>query len=115
MVRGKLWFRCAAVHDPVTPMIVGPARIGWEAKKRKIDLTIERPFSGEELVKRMKGWITIDPARVIEVVKQYGKMKVLDEKELVVEMENDDNATGLDHALHEVFGDQIDLEIIKKT
>ena len=42
MVRGKIWFRCAVVHDPVCPKIVNPALIGWEAKYRKIDLLIER-------------------------------------------------------------------------
>src|SRR4030065_2971487 len=38
MLRAKLWFRCAAMHDPVTPMIVQPAIIGWEANKRRGDL-----------------------------------------------------------------------------
>ena len=59
MIRAKLWFRCAAMHDPVTPMVAQPALVGWEAKKRRVDLTIERAFNGEELVKRMKGWVTI--------------------------------------------------------
>ena len=30
MIRARLWFRCAAVHDPVTPVIVSPAVIGWD-------------------------------------------------------------------------------------
>jgi hypothetical protein len=47
MVRGKIWFRCAVVHDPVTPMVVQPALIGWEAKQRNIDLVIERAFKGD--------------------------------------------------------------------
>jgi hypothetical protein len=38
-------------------MVVQPALIGWEAKYRQIDLTIERAFKGDELVRRMKGWI----------------------------------------------------------
>ena len=46
MVRAKLWFRCAAMHDQVTPVIVQPALIGWEAKQRRVDLHIERAFSG---------------------------------------------------------------------
>ena len=25
MIRAKLWFRCAAMHDPVTPKVVQPA------------------------------------------------------------------------------------------
>ena len=79
MIRAKLWFRCAAMHDPVTPMVAQPALVGWEAKKRRVDLTIERAFNGEELVKRMKGWVTTDPYKVIEVVSKYGKLKVLDD------------------------------------
>jgi hypothetical protein len=87
MIRAKLWFRCAAMHDPVTPMVVQPALIGWEAKKRRVELQIERAFSGEELVRRMKGWVTADPSKVIEVVERFGKLKVLDDRELVIEME----------------------------
>ena len=37
MIRAKLWFRCTAMHDPVTPVIVRPAVIGWEAKRRNAD------------------------------------------------------------------------------
>ena len=55
MIRAKLWFRCAAMHDPVTPVVVQPAVIGWEAKQRTVELKIERAFNGEELVHRMKG------------------------------------------------------------
>ena len=35
MVRAKLWLRCAAMHDPVTPTLVQPAVVGWEAKRRR--------------------------------------------------------------------------------
>ena len=55
MIRAKIWFRCAAVHDPISPIIVHPSIIGWEAKQRQIDLTIERAFKGDELLRRMKG------------------------------------------------------------
>jgi hypothetical protein len=34
------------MHDPVTPTIVKPAVIGWEAKDRRVDLTIDRAFQG---------------------------------------------------------------------
>ncbi|HSB04397.1 MAG TPA: hypothetical protein VLK23_04325, partial [Thermodesulfobacteriota bacterium] len=87
MIRAKLWFRCAAMHDPVTPTIVQPASIGWEAKKRRVDLQIERAFTGEELVRRMKGWVTVDPLKVIEIVNRSGRLKVLDDRELVIEFE----------------------------
>jgi hypothetical protein len=115
MLRAKLWFRCAAMHDPVTPMVAQPALVGWEAKKRRVDLTIERAFTGEELVKRMKGWVTTDPYKVIEIVKQYGKLKVLDDRELVIEMEKEDNFKGLANALLEAFGTEVDIEMVKKT
>ncbi|NIR13235.1 MAG: hypothetical protein GWN86_04500, partial [Desulfobacterales bacterium] len=62
--------------------------IGWDAKERKVELQIERAFTGEELVKRMKGWITVDPSRVIDVIGQYGRLKVLDDRDLVVELED---------------------------
>ena len=114
MVRAKLWFRCAAMHDPVTPMVAQPARVGWEAKRRRVDLTIERSFNGEELVKRMKGWVTTDPNKVIEVVKKYGKLKVIDDRELVIEAEKEDDMMALNRELGEVFGGEVDVEIVKR-
>ncbi|MBA4419208.1 MAG: hypothetical protein C0392_15070 [Syntrophus sp. (in: bacteria)] len=115
MIRAKLWFRCAAMHDPVTPMVAQPALVGWEAKKRRVDLTIERAFNGEELIRRMKGWVTTDPVQVIEVVKRFAKMKVLDDRELVLEMENPDDCDKLNQALKETFGGEVDAELIRKT
>jgi hypothetical protein len=96
-------------------MVVQPARIGWEAKNRQIDLTIERAFNGEELVRRMKGWITVDPSKVIEVVREFGRLKVLDDKELVIEMEDVASFDGLQKALYDAFGDGLDVELIQKT
>ncbi len=114
MVRAKLWFRCAAMHDPVTPMVVQPSLVGWEAKKRKVDLTIERAFNGEELIRRMKGWVTTDPQQVIEVVKKYGKLKVLDDRELVVVFENEEDAKKLNDELLDAFKGEVDVELIKR-
>jgi len=96
--------------DPVTPVIVQPAVIGWDAKKRKVDLTIERPFKGEELVMRMKGWVTSDVKEVVDVVKKHGYLKVLDDRDLVVEMETDKAFEGLAQDLKTHFQDQVDLE-----
>jgi len=110
LIRARLWFRCAAVHDPVTPCVVRPAVIGWKAKKREVDLTIERAFSGEELVKRMKGWITVDPKKAVEMVQRYGFLKVLDDEDLFVELENEEDFVRLEQDLREAFGDQADLE-----
>jgi len=115
MVRAKLWFRCAAMHDPVTPMVAQPALVGWEAKKRRVDLTIERAFNGEELVRRMKGWVTTDPQQVIDVVKKYGKLKVLDDRELVIVLEKEEDVNKLNNALLDAFGGEVDVETIKKA
>jgi len=112
MIRTKLWFTCAAMHDPVTPVIVKPALIGWDAKKRDVDLTIERAFNGDELVLRMKGWVTVDVKKVIEIVKRYGFLKVLDERDLVVEVETEKDLEALNREILEAFGDQLNLETI---
>ncbi len=113
MIRAKLWLRCAAMHDPVTPVLVQPAIIGWDAKKRKVDLTIERPFKGDELLLRMKGWVTTDVQKVVEVVKKHGFLKLLDERELVIEMESEHDFENLSRELQEFFQGEADLELIK--
>jgi len=113
MIRAKLWFRCAAMHDPVTPVIVKPALIGWDAKRRQVDLTIERAFKGDELVMRMKGWVTTDVKKVVEVVQKHGYLKVLDDRDLVVEMETEDDYQALSRDLLDHFNDQVDLERIE--
>ena len=115
MIRAKLWFRCAAMHDPVTPVIAQPALIGWEAKKRRVDLQIERAFNGEELVRRMKGWVTVDPTRVIEAVNQFGRLKVLDDRDLVIEFEQREDVANLQKALEETFGKEVDVEVMVKS
>ena len=111
MIRAKIWFRCAAVHDPISPILVHPAIIGWEAKQRQIDLTIERAFKGDELLLRMKGWITVDPSKVIEVINEFGRLKILDDKELVVEMEDRERFDNLKKKLSSIVGNQIDVEL----
>jgi len=98
------------MHDPVTPVIVRPAVLSWEAKQRDVDLTIERAFNGDELVLRMKGWVTVNVKKVVEIVKKYGRLKVLDERNLVVELENEDDYGKLEGAILENFKDQLNLE-----
>ena len=115
MIRAKLWFRCAAMHDPVSPIVVQPALIGWEAKQRRVELQIERAFNGEELVRRMKGWVTVDPSKVIEIVNRFGRLKVLDDRELVVEMERMEDFQRLGKALNEAFGKEVESELILKN
>ena len=110
MIRAKLWFTCAAMYDPVTPIIVKPSVLGWKAKRRDVELTIERTFTGEELVLRMKGWVTTDVKHVIEIIKPHGYIKVLDEEDLVVEVESEEDYEKVTSALEEKFVDQVFLE-----
>jgi hypothetical protein len=110
MVRSKLWLTCAAMHDPVTPYVVQPSVLGWKAKKREVELTIERGFTGEELLLRMKGWVTTDVKEVTEVVKSHGYLKVLDEQDLVVEVESESDYEALNRDLDDKFGNQVFLE-----
>ena len=106
----KIWFRCAAVHDPVCPVLLRPALIGWEAKFRQIDLALEAPLKGEELLRRMKGWITVNPEAVIEVVKDAGgKLKVTEGGRLVVLIE-EEGIESLKRVLQDRFGGEVDLE-----
>ena len=110
MIRSRLWFMCAAMHDPVTPIILKPSVIGWDAKQRKVDLTIERSFRGEELVMRMKGWVTVDVKKVTDIIKKYGYLKVLDDRDLVVECETEGSYQELENDLLDHFKDQVHLE-----
>lgn len=110
MIRFRVWFKCAAMNDPVSPVVVQPAVIGWDAKEREVELQIERTFTGEELAKRMKGWVTVDPSRVADVIGQYGRLKVLDDRDLVVELEDQKGLEELQEKLREQFGNEVDLE-----
>jgi uncharacterized protein YcgL (UPF0745 family) len=110
MIRARLWFTCAAMFDPVTPIVVKPAVLGWKAKRREVELTIERAFTGEELVRRMKGWVTADVQQVIETIRPQGYLKVLDEQDLVVEIKSEGDFETLKEALASQFGDQVFLE-----
>jgi hypothetical protein len=115
MERALLWFKCAAMHDPVRPVIKRPAALGWEAKNRQIDLIIERPFKGDELLYRMKGWFTADVHKTVEIIKQHGKLKILDEYNLVVETNTIKDLETLSDCLKDMFGDEVWIEHIPKT
>jgi len=115
MERAMLWFKCADMHDPVRPVIKQPAVIGWEAKQRQIDLVIERSFKGEELLRRMKGWFTVDVHQAIDIIQQHGKLRVLDDYELVVETRNPSQMAAVSQKLAEIFGEEAWLEPIAKT
>jgi hypothetical protein len=115
MIRARVWFRCAAMHDPVMPILVRPALIGWKGKNRNIALTIEREFTGAELLRRMKGWITVDPRRAIEVFEVHGRLKCFDDGELVVEVEDEAALERLQADVANNFRDQCDVEPIPKA
>jgi GTP:adenosylcobinamide-phosphate guanylyltransferase len=98
------------MHDPVTPIIVKPAVISWDAKERDVDLSIERAFKGDELVMRMKEWVTVDVKKVVETVNRFGYLKVLDERDLVVDVETEEDYENLNKELEKEFKDQLNLE-----
>ena len=106
---------CAAVHDPVSPILLRPALIGWQAKLRQVDLTIERSLSGGELLARMKGWVTSDAEEVARVLEKKGRLKLLDEKELVIECEDEADFDALVTKVVQIFGDQVSLERLNQA
>lgn len=114
MIRAKVWFRCAAMHDPVMPVLVKPAVIGWMGKNRDIDLVIERDLTGAELLKRMKGWITVDAKQAVHLFERHGRLKCFDNGELVVELEGESELEALQGDIEEHFGDQCNVEVIPK-
>lgn len=113
MLRARIWLTCAAMLDPVSPVLVQPCRIGWEAKKRQVDLEIERPLKGSELLARMKGWVTVDVAKANEIFAKHGRIKLLDDRELVVECEGPSQLVDLEAELAAAFGGQVTLEYEK--
>jgi hypothetical protein len=113
--RAMLWFKCAAMHDPVRPVLKQPAVIGWEAKQRRVDLVIERAFKGEELLRRMQGWFTVDVHAAIDIIRRHGKLKVLDGYDLVVETPSQSELKALSQKLTEAFGAEAWLEPMAKT
>jgi hypothetical protein len=62
----------------------------------------------------MKGWVTVDPNQVIEVVRQHGRLKVLDDQELVIEFEKMEDLQNLQEAFQKAFGVEVEAELIPK-
>ena len=114
MERALLWMKCAAMHDPVRPVLKRAATIGWEAKHRQVELVIERAFKGEELLLLMKGWVTADVAGIANLIKQHGKLRVLDETDLVVETKDKEAMEALAGELSRVFGQEAWLESMER-
>jgi predicted nucleotidyltransferase len=47
-------------------------------------------------------------------VNQYGKLKVLDDRDLVIEFERKEDVQALQNALEEAFGKEVDVELVAK-
>jgi hypothetical protein len=86
-----------------------PAQIGWDAWFRSIDLVTPQKLKGEELLRRTRGWWTVEPDDVAEVVRPFGRLVVGDGGELMVEFESQGKADSLADVLKERFGDQVQL------
>lgn len=107
MIRLRLFGRCRIYHDPVTPVLRAPAQIGWDAWFRSIDLVTPRRLKGKELLLRTRGWWTVEPSRIAEVVEPHGKLVVGEKGELMVEFGDDKSVEMLTGALLEHFQDQV--------
>jgi hypothetical protein len=62
----------------------------------------------------MKGWVTTDPTEVIDVVKRHGKLRVLDDRDLVVEFEAPESFDRLQQDLADAFKGEVDVELTQK-
>ncbi len=109
MIRLRLFGRCRIYHDPVSPVLRSPAEIGWEAWFRTIDLVTPRRLKGKELLMRTRGWWTVEPRDVSEVVEKHGKLVVGEKGELMVEFSSQNDVEGLSSDLSKRFGDQVQL------
>ncbi|MEA2040739.1 MAG: hypothetical protein U9N82_13085 [Thermodesulfobacteriota bacterium] len=107
MIRLRLFGRCRIYHDPVTPVLREPAQVGWDAWFRKIDLITPRRLKGHELLARTRGWWTVEPEPIAEVVEAHGRLVVGEKGELMVEFDNAQGPETLSEALKEHFGDKI--------
>jgi hypothetical protein len=109
MIRLRLFGRCRIYHDPVSPVLKGPAEIGWDAWFRTIDLVTPRRLKGKELLMRSRGWWTVEPSEVSKVIEKYGKLVVGEKGELMVELSEENHVDALSQNLKEKFGEQVML------
>ena len=109
MIRLRLFGRCRIYHDPVSPVLKAPAEIGWTAWFRQIDLVTPRRLKGRELLMRTRGWWTVEPSQVAEVVEAHGRLVIGDQGELMVELADEQCVEGLSLSLSDRFGDQVML------
>jgi len=107
MIRLRLFGRCRIYHDPVSPVLKAPAEIGWDAWFRTIDLVTPQKLKGRELLLRTRGWWTVEPSDVLDIVEAYGKLLVGEKGELMVEFADQKALDALSISLSERFGDQV--------
>ena len=107
MIRLRLFGRCRIYHDPVSPVLKAPASIGWDAWFRRIDLVTPRRLKGRELLLRTRGWWTVEPSKVADIVEAHGRLVVGEGGELMVELENRQAAEALSEELSRHFEDQV--------
>jgi hypothetical protein len=107
MIRLRLFGRCRIYHDPVSPVLKEPAQIGWDAWFRTIDLITPQRLKGKELLQKTRGWWTVDPGDVAEVVERHGRLVVGERGELMVELKDPRAADDLSSSLSDRFGDQV--------
>ena len=109
MIRLRLFGRCRIYHDPVTPVVRAPAEIGWDAWFRTIDLITPNLLKGRELLMRTRGWWTVEPSDVAEIVEAHGRLVVGEKGELMVELSDQETLEALSSALSKRFGSQVML------
>ena len=107
MIRLRLFGRCRIYHDPVSPVLKTPAEIGRDAWFRTIDLVTPQKLKGRELLLRTRGWWTVEPSDVLDIVEQHGKLVVGEKGELMVEFTDQKSLDTLSTSLSERFGDQV--------
>jgi len=107
VIHYRLFGRCRIYHDPVSPVLKAPAQVGWTAWFREIDLVTPRRLRGRELLMRTRGWWTVEPQEVAEVVEAHGRLVVGEGGELMVELADRAAAEALAGELRRRFGDQV--------
>lgn len=109
MIRMRLFGRCRIYQDPVSPVLKTPAEIGWDAWFRTIDLVTPRNLKGRELLMRARGWWTVEPSDIVDIVERHGKLVVGEKGELMLEMKDRKAVDELTLSLSNRFKDQVFL------
>ncbi len=109
MIRLRLFGRCRIYHDPVSPVLKAPVEIGWTSWFRDIDLVTPRKLKGKELLMRTRGWWTVEPEPVADIVEKFGKLVVGERGELMVECDGEATAENLSLALSKEFDNQVQI------